>query len=246
MSWKKLTSYPNQQVVEPSYDSSITYWKIENGKVWHQWKKLMKADVDTFEIYESNDFIARDKDHVYHAWTKPAKVDRDTFQEIGDCYWIDQNYAYLEYETSLKPLKGMDAKSFHYVGNGYAYDQHFAYHFGRVLKSCKHPTTLQVVRENPNFAKDLENIFYESAVLKNVDLQTWRLLENSFSRDEKRIFFTARKLPKADIHTWEHLHRAYSRDKNHVYCMEQIQKDKSPAEWTKERVIQHYEETKTT
>ncbi len=242
MSWKKLTDFPDSKVIKPSYDSTITYWKVENGKIWHQWKKLMKADIESFEVYESNDFIARDKNFVYHAWTKLAKVDRDTFEEVGDSYWKDKNYAYLEYETSIKPLKGLDSASFKYLKNGYAFDKSFAYFCGKVIKNCNHPTTLRVIPENKNFARDDENIFYESAVLKNADLKTWKLLENAFSRDEKSIYFTARKLPRVDIDTWQHIYRIFSKDKNRVYCMEQIQEDKSPDDWNKQKVIAHYKE----
>ncbi|MHA7055704.1 DKNYY domain-containing protein [Aquimarina sp. M1] len=240
MSWKKLTDFPDNKVIKPSYGSTIAYWKIENGKIWHQWKKLMKADIESFEIYESSHFVARDKDFVYHAWTKLSKVDRDTFREVGDSYWKDKNYAYLKYETSIKPLKRLDVSSFNYLGSGYAYDKSFAYFYGKVIKSCKHPTTLKTIKKNTNFARNIENIFYENAVLKNADVKTWKLLKNAFSRDDKRIYFTARKLPKVDIETWEHIHRAFSKDKNNVYCVEQIQEDKSPNDWGKEKVMEQY------
>lgn len=236
MSWKKLSDYPNQIVKK----STITFWKVENGKIWHQWKKLMKADIETFEIYTSNDFIARDKNYIYHAWKTLSKIDRDSFKEVGDSYWKDKNFAYSEFETSIQPLKGLDAESFNNLGNGFAYDKNFAYFYGRIIKSCHYPTTLKIIIKNNSFAKDIENIFFESAVLKNANIKTWKLLENSFSRDEKSVFFTARKLPKVDIETWEHIHRAYSKDKNNVYCMEQIQKDKSPKDWDLSKVKEHY------
>ena len=241
MSWKKLTDYPEMKVVKPSYDSTIMYWKIENGKVWHQWKKLMKADIDSFEVYESNDFIGRDKDFVYHAWSKLSKVDRETFEEVGDSYWKDKNFAYFEYETSIKPLKGLDASSFKYLENGYAYDKNFAYWFGRVIKNCTSPETLKVVKERDSIAMDSENVYYESAVLKGADIKSWKFLQGGFSRDEKRIFFGSKKLPRVDINTWEHIHGAFSKDKNNVYCMNFIEKDKSPKNWNLERVIKHYE-----
>ena len=244
MKWKKLTEFPEQKVTKRSYGSSITYWKVENGKVWHQWKKLMKADIETFEVYEDNDFIARDKDFVYHGWTKLAKVDRDSFQEVGDSYWKDKNHAYMEYETSLKPLKGLDAASFNYLGNGYAFDQNFAYYYGKVIKSCTQPTTLELIPKHKTFAKDAEHVFYESAALKGADLKSWKPLKNGFSKDEKRVYFDARKLPKVDIETWEHLHRAYSKDKNRVYCMNYIEYDKSPAEWDKKKVVEFYKSGK--
>ncbi|MEL0653337.1 DKNYY domain-containing protein [Algibacter sp. TI.3.09] len=241
MSWKKLSESPNNQVVKKSYDSTITFWKFENGKVWHQWKKLMSADFKSFEIYENNDFIARDKNNVYHAWTKLNKVDRDTFQEVGNSYWKDKNLAFIENETSITPLKGLDSKSFNYIGNGFAFDKDFAYWCGRVIRSCTSPQTLKIVDGSDSLAVDSENVYYESGILKGADVKSWQFLQGGFSRDEKRIFFGSKKLPKVDIETWEHIHRAYSKDKNNVYSMSFIEKDKAPKDWNLEKVIKHYE-----
>ena len=238
MTWKKLISFPNQKVIGKEYD--ITYWKVENNKVWHQWKKLMKADIESFEIYEGTSFIGRDKDFIYHGWTKLSKIDRASFERVSSSYWKDKNCVYAEYETSLKPLKGLDAASFKYLENGFAYDNTFAYYYGYPIKSCQHPTTLRVIKEDHFFAIDKEQVYYERAVLKNADLETWRLLPYAFSRDDKRIYFTARKLPRVDVETWEHIHRTYSKDKNRVYCMEQVVENASPDEWDKEKVLQLY------
>ncbi|MFN3138911.1 MAG: DKNYY domain-containing protein [Allomuricauda sp.] len=240
MSWQKLIELPEQKVERPSYGSTIIYWKIEDGKIWHQWKKLSSADIESFEIYEDKDFIARDKNHIYHGWSKMTKIDRNTFEKVVEPYWTDKNYAYCEHEDSLKPLKGMDASSFTYLENGFAYDKYYAYYYGSHIKSCLHPTTLKVVKENNLFARDKENIYFETAVLKNVDIKEWRLLTDCFSSDGKSIFYTARKLPKVDVNTWEHLYKAYSKDKNRVYCMELIEKDKSPKDWNKAKIIEHY------
>lgn len=242
MNWKKLTDFTDNKIFKPPYN--ITYWKIENGKIWHQWKKLMKADIESFEVHENNDFIARDKNFVYFAWTKLPKVDRDSFEEVENGYWKDKQYAYVEYETSIKPLKGLDVSSFKYIGNGYAYDKNFAYFCGRVIKSCNHPTTLQVIEneEAGFFVKDKENIFYESAMLKNAHLKTWQPIKNGFSKDEKSVYYGAKKLTKVDINTWEHLYRSFSKDKNNVYSMNLIEKDKSPNKWDKQKVMESYEQ----
>jgi hypothetical protein len=56
MSWKKLIEFPEQKVEKPSYDATIIYWKIKNEKVWHQWKKLLNADIESSEIYEGTTF----------------------------------------------------------------------------------------------------------------------------------------------------------------------------------------------
>ncbi|HIE41184.1 MAG TPA: hypothetical protein EYP80_00815, partial [Candidatus Aenigmarchaeota archaeon] len=204
MSWKKLTDFPDNKVIGKEYN--ITYWKIENNKIWHQWKKLMSADIESFEIYENTYFIARDKNYIYHAWSKLSKINRNTFKKAEGPYWKDENFVYFEYETSLKPLKGLDAKSFKYLENGFAYDKNYAYYYGTYIRSCKQPTTLEVLTENNFFAKDAENIYFESAALKNADLESWKLLKNSYSKDKKSIYFMKHKLPKVDLKTWERIY----------------------------------------
>ena len=241
MSWKKLIEFPEQKVEKPSYNSTIVYWKIENGKVWHQWKKLMKADTESFEVEETNDFVARDKNHIYHGWTKLSKADRETFKKVGDSYWKDKNFAYIENETSITPLKGLDSRSFNYLGNGFAFDKDFAYWYGRVIKSCKSPQTLKIVRESDSIAMDTENVYYEGAVLKGADVKSWKFLQGGFSRDKKSVFFGSKNIPRVDIDTWEHIHRTFSKDKHNVYRMNFIEKDKSPQDWDLKRVIKYYE-----
>jgi len=235
MSWKELIEFPDEKVIGKEHN--ITYWKIENNKIWHQWKKLVSADVESFEVYESTDFIARDKTHIYHAWSKLKQIDRSTFQKAEGPYWKDKNYIYFEYETSLKPLKGLDATSFKYLDNGFAYDKNYAYYYGTYIRSCKRPSTLEIIKENSLFAKDIDNIYFEGATLKNVDIESWKLLKECYSQDKKSIYYMKHKLPRVDLKTWEHIHKTYSKDKNHVYHMAWIEKDAIPEEWNKEKVM---------
>src|SRR3954453_5997747 len=105
-------------------------WEIRDSKVLHQGKPLRNADPDTFEIRDDEQtFLARDRSHVYHAWTMQKSVDRATFESLGDRYYKDKNQAYLEYETSLKPLKGQEVKHFLVLGNGYARDSVYGYYW---------------------------------------------------------------------------------------------------------------------
>jgi len=234
--WKKLTDFPNQKVIGKTY--KIIFWKIENNKIWHQWKKLTSADTTSFEVYVDTDFIARDKDFIYHAWSKLKKIDRNTFKKAEGPYWKDKNHIYFEYETSFKPLKGLDAMSFVYLDNGYAYDKHFAYYYGRAIKTCKYPQSLEIVKANNLYAKDKENVYYDGGSLPNVDVATWQLLDNGYSKDKKRIYYAAKKLPRVDMDTWVHISNTYSKDIKRVYNMFWVEKDANPDDWDSEKVKQ--------
>lgn len=230
--WVKLKSLPGQKIDNQCY--GFNYWKIEDGDVWHQEKKLRKADAESFEIREDNSqiFIARDKNYIFHAWTLEKTIDRDTFEEIGNGYWKDCNFAYFEHETSIKPLKGKDSKSFKYVGGPYARDSRFAYYCGRVLKNCKNPLDLKMmVPDDPWYVGDGELIYYDGAEIRGADYLSWRLIEEGFSRDKNTIYFGSKKLPRVNISDWKIVERLYSSDGKSLYHMHIKIKGADPATW---------------
>lgn len=219
-----------------SYHPSLVLWEIRDGKVLHQGKQLRNADPDTFEIRsEPESFLARDRSHVYHAWTMQKSVDRATFESLGDRYYKDKTWAYCEYESSLKPLKGKDPKHFVVLGNGYARDSMYGYYWGTPLRKCESPLSLEIVHGDKKwaaeYARDDHHIYYEGAALKDVDVATWQLLPNGFSRDSEHIYYCAWKLPGVRPGTWRHLEGAYSRDEKSVFLMHIRLKDADPDRW---------------
>jgi hypothetical protein len=233
MAWIKLIDLPNQKVDSQEYD--FNYWKIENGFVWHQGRKLRSADIKTFEVRKdySQIFIARDKNNIYHAWSKLTKIDRNTFQSLQNGYWKDEHNSYSEFETSIKPMKGNDVKNFKVLGGGWACDSNFAYYWGKAIKSCKKTLSLQLIGKNLFYAKDDENIYFDGAVLKNSDTSTWKELGKGFSLDKKSIYFGAKKLPSAKIESWKRVSHPYSLDEKHVYIMYMKLKGANPNTWKK-------------
>ena len=97
--WQKLQTLPNQQ----THRGKILYWHIRDGAVWHQHRKIRRADPATLEVFQTDGgsgFIARDKNHVYHAWTTLKNIDRASFEHIAAYLWRDKNHVYAEHETS--------------------------------------------------------------------------------------------------------------------------------------------------
>jgi len=237
MGWVKLSTLPGQKLDNKEY--GFNYWKIEEGSVWHQKKRLRRADPETFEIRSNYDqvFIARDKDHVYHAWSLVGKIDRDTFEDAGGGYWIDQNRSYCEYETSIRPLRGDDARQFKYIGGPYARDSVFAYYAGRVMKTCTEPMLLHLVVENDSwYAGDKTRIYSDGAEIRGADFNSWRHLERGFSRDINFVFFGSKKLPRVNVASWRIIANNYSRDDKSIYhCCFKL-KGVSPDEW---QLLQH-------
>lgn len=234
MAWVRLIDIPGQRI--DSSSGNFYYWKIESGQVWHQERKLRKADSASLEVWRGTDddvFIARDKSHVYYAWSVQKSIDRDSFQSMSNGYWRDKNLAYCEHETSIKALKGSDSKGFRFVGGPYAADGQFAYYGGRVLKSCARPTALELMPDsNSWYAGDGERVYFDGAELKGVQFSDWNYLSGAYSQDGRSVYFGAKKLGRVHLETWERLEDNYSRDSKSVYYLFSKIKGANPETWT--------------
>lgn len=237
MGWIKLKDLDGQKIDSKEY--GFNYWKIEDSSVWHQGRKLRKADVDSFEIREnySQIFIARDKDSVFYARSLKKIIDRDTFKEVGNGYWLDCNFAYCEHETSIKPLKGEDSKSFEYIGGPYARDSQFAYYGGRALKGCEAPLNLQLMEDDDCwYVGDGFQVYFDGAVIKGADFQTWKKVDGGFSCDSKHVYFGSKKLPSVKLDSWKIISGVYSSDNSNVYYMNLKLKGAEPKSW---KLLEH-------
>jgi hypothetical protein len=236
MTWRKLSSLPEQKIVG-AY--KIEFWAIRGGNVWHQGRKLRLADAATFEVFENQNFIARDAFCIYHAWSRLPQIDRDSFIKDGE-YWKDKNSVYSEYETSLRVLQESNAKNFHNLGGGYGADEKTAWYFGRKIKNCTLGRDLRVIEENQLYASDGEKIYFGGKPLSSVHAAQWRILNDFFSCDEKHIYYTERKLPRVDIQSWQHVYKTWSKDKNHVFHMNLIEKGVLPNDFDKSQALEKY------
>lgn len=234
MAWVRLLDIPGQRIDSPS--GNFYYWKIESGQVWHQKRKLRKADSASFEIWQGTEddvFIARDKSHVYHAWSLQKSIDRDSFESMSNGYWRDKNHAYCEHETSIKALKGGDSQSFRFVGGPYAADSQYAYYGGRVLKSCARPAALELMSDsNCWYAGDGERVYFDGAELKGVQFSDWKYLSDAYSQDGRSVYFGSKKLGRVHLETWERLEDNYSRDSKSVYYLFSKIKGANPKTWS--------------
>ncbi len=233
MGWLKLKEAPEQKIDSKEY--GFNYWKIEDGYVWHQGRKLRKADPESFEVRSDHSqiFIARDKNNVFHAWSLMKNIDRDTFEEIANGYWVDKNLAYCEHETSIKPLKGKDVGNFKFIGGPYARDSIFAYYGGRALRNCANPLNLKLMTSDDCwYVGDGCAVYYDGAEIKGVDSSSWKKLKGGFSCDNKNVYFGSKKLPSVKLDTWKTINGSYSRDEKNVYCMNLKLKEADPSTWT--------------
>ena len=146
MNWVRLSLLPEAKSFSKDHPGSLD-WEIREGSVWFQGRKQLKsADPESFEFSdEEHTFLARDCNHVFHASSKVTAIDVATFESLGNRYYRDKDLAYLEYETSIKPLKGRDVENFAVLRNGYARDSVHGYYWGTPMRKCIHPLTLEII-----------------------------------------------------------------------------------------------------
>jgi len=169
--WQKLQTLPNQQ----THRGKIVYWHIRDGAVWHQHRKIHRADPATLEVFQTDGgsgFIARDKNHVYHAWTTLKNIGRASFEHIAAYLWRDKNHVYAEHETSLRPIAEAD------------------------------PAIWQFVAAAPAFSRDARHVYCYWDPLPQADPASWRHLHDSFSKDLRHVYYGTRIIPHENPADW--------------------------------------------
>lgn len=222
MTWIRLTDLPEQRLPN-RYDHSCSYWEIVDGKVVHQRRINRFADVDSFEVLDGSDFVARDKRYVYCGWSTLKSIHRDSFEPLGDGYYRDRSLGYCEFETSIRPLKGNTVEGLKVLGAGYVRDVRYAYYGGRVIAKCTSPMTFErvILPDRPSLpvARDDRHCYLEGAQLNGADPGTWVILDKGFSKDATQVFSFARRIGRVHPDNWRHLGGLYSTDGKTVYCM---------------------------
>ena len=201
MTWQLLRTLPKQQTCS----GGILYWHIRDGTVWHQNRKIRRADPDTLEVFQmrgGSGFIARDRHHVYHAWTTLKNTDRASFEHIAANFWRDKNHVYAEHESSLRPIAQADPDTWQLLDNGYARDQNRIYHCDRPLPRGTNPDTWQTLGKG--YARDRNRIYWAGNLLPQSDPDTWQILaaNPAFSYDAARVYYYGHPIPQADPADW--------------------------------------------
>ena len=197
--WQKLQTLPNQQ----THRGKILYWHIRDGAVWHQHRKIRRADPATLEVFQTDGgsgFIARDKNHVYHAWTTLKNIGRASFEHIAAYLWRDKNHVYAEHETSLRAIAEADPATFRYLGNDWAADRHHAYYATRRVKHCTRLDTLRLI--GACYAADADHVYWDGKLLPQADPASWRHLHDSFSKKLRHVYYGTRIIPRENPADW--------------------------------------------
>ncbi|MCD7932260.1 MAG: DKNYY domain-containing protein [Tannerellaceae bacterium] len=78
---------------------------------------------------------------------------------------------------------------------------------------------------NNLYAKDQNNVFFQTEIIKNADPETFEYVDYPFTKDKNNVYYEAQKIESADAATFElfkDTYKDYSRDKDHVFYKNSI------------------------
>ena len=213
----------------------------EEGKVTVKKLKLPTGiDLKTLKRIENSFSYSKDKNNIYYLKSDYSDVEDDiyeyfekiegvdvrTFEVIDDPVGKDKNSVY--YET--QKITGADANSFEFLGYDFFKDKNNVYYKNKKLENIK-PQNFDVI--NSSLVKQGENLYYniedENENIKfvplenkNVDKETFEILDEDYTKDKNNAYYKGKILKEADVKTLDKHYNENDngykiKDKNRVY-----------------------------
>lgn len=70
--------------------------------------------------------------------------------------------------------------------------------------------------------------FYMEKEKENINIRTFKILENGYAMDNKKVYYLLTELENADVKTFKVLNKYYAKDKNYIYYYDKKVKDADP------------------
>ena len=221
-------------------EGNVAYGKDKNN-VYYLGEKIKGADAKSFEvILEPSDLIqmySKDKNSVFIGGLKIKEADLKTFERLsGTTYYSkDKNNLYYQ-EVKIDKIDNKNLKILYSDGIDLVKNGNKIFAEGKKL-NIKSPETFEIILSKyynfPNliYGKDDKNVYaiskfdktYSSKVIKNADVNSFEVMENSmYTKDKNNIYFTRDniiKLEGADKGSFVIITEEvdFSYDKNNVY-----------------------------
>jgi hypothetical protein len=195
-------------------DSFIVYpedneWAKDKKTVYFRSGSYRNADKDTFEAL--NYIFVKDKQNV---WTVNGKIDNVDIKTFEVCdsgkiflrnavldgklfkvilstgYGKDKNNVYYyngNDKYKPKTVNGAMPATFVSIGDGYfGYDENFVYFRNKKLKNAN-PKTWKLFKMGCRYSND-KNIYYDNNIIKEADVETFEIINNTFAKDKKNYY----------------------------------------------------------
>ena len=221
-------------------EGNVAYGKDKNN-VYFLGEKIKGADAKSFEvILEPSDLVqmySKDKNSVFIGGRKIKEADSKTFERLPKTtyYSKDKNNLYYQ-EVKIDKIDNKTLKILYSDGIDVVKNGNRIFAEGKKL-NIKSPETFEIILSKyynfPNliYGKDDKNVYaiskfdktYSSKVIKNADVNSFEVMENSmYTKDKNNIYFTRDntiKLEGADKNSFGIVTGEvdFSYDKSNVY-----------------------------
>ena len=199
-------------------DKNIYYFDEDS------FKKVDKADINSFERIDSTDFF-KDKNNVYYEGEKVEGIDMNSIEVINEMCIKDKNSVFYE----GKKLRNISPTNFNIFYGGMSYD---------IILVDKNGS--YKLMENENQKDKIKIIPLDS---KNIDLKTLERIESpmdssNYFKDKNGVYFLNGekfvKINGADIDTFEvTMSGKYGKDRNNVYFEGKKMEGENPKKFEK-------------
>jgi len=178
-------------------------------QVYFEKNPVKNADVHSFRILNGN--YASDTNRIYYyGFHNDANngiheipCNRATFSLLEYPYAKDNETAFYVYTK----ISGSDAGSFSVLGNGYSKDKNHVYIEAKVLVGADPVSfttfTQEGSLEDVNYTKDNKHAFYKDKMLKEVNIESFKILGLGYATDGKRVYFHTSTVKNADPATFK-------------------------------------------
>ena len=214
------------------YVLSFNNYQIKNGKVYYGDLLIEKANVQSFKILR--DRIGYDDKNLFIEENLVDKNNEIVIENTINCS-APFEIVYDRPVCNQYDINYNSGKRFNFFSYKIQDEDETKYFedmnkFLEIMKSLNYTVKKDV--DFFIFSNDYKEIsrrylsngkkiyyigFSDGQELKDVDVNTFEILENPYSKDKNNVYFMDVKIENVDAETFEVLGKGYSKDKNNVY-----------------------------
>ena len=224
------------------FNNIFSKYTIENGIVMYNGVSVTRdleypfttnADVKSFKVIDG--IYAKDKYAVYRYGNYIIGADPQTFIPLNHGFSKDKNNIY-RYNWIVG---GIDKNTFKVLNQDENEDKYGIYfsdkngiYFIKVWERNPYSKledidikTFEVLKNG--YAKDKNNIYYNSFIIEEADMNSFEILSSDFSKDKNYFYFDGGKIKNIDVKTVKFFEKSfdskyYLKDKNGVYIIDTV------------------------
>lgn len=197
---------------------------------------------------DSGEYKNLDGTMVYSYWTASfgtindtlRGADAATFKVVED--WLGHDNTHVYFKSRM--VEGADPATLKPDKYPLFGDKHDYYYKGAPLHVSDMASFKVIKRfEDDLWASDSHYIYFDSVMVKEADVKTFKVKDDAFAIDKDHVFIGMQVVEDADPETYEILDWCYAKDKDHVWYINDIIKGADAATFSVDDDWQAHDKT---